>query len=118
MVQGRLKRESNPLAGEKAGFTPQHDATGAGEYVNTSPANPLPTKDDLVLAKLTQLEAQIKATNTKLDGTINTQLTGSLEGLSTDDKPEVIEGYSYLEYDVEAQEMNVYKGISGEWRLL
>lgn len=44
MVKNRLNRETNPLPGEKAGFTPQHDSTGAGDFVDTSPINPLPVK--------------------------------------------------------------------------
>jgi len=75
-------------------------------------------KDDLVLAKLTELETQIKATNTKLNGVVDTRLTGSKQGLSTSPKPTGIEGETYLEYNVTTQETKVYKYISGDWREL
>lgn len=75
MVRGRLKRESNPTPGRRPGFTPQHDSTGSGDYVNTSPQNPLPVTDDSV-------EGRLQAIENKLDsvienGAFKSQLTGS-----------------------------------------
>lgn len=76
MVRGRLNRESNPAPGTRPGFTPQHDSTGSGDYVNTSPQNPLPVNDGSV-------EGRLQAIENKLDsvienGAVNSQLTGSI----------------------------------------
>lgn len=193
MVRGRLKRESNPVPGEIPGFTPQHDSTGNGDFVDTSPINPMPTKDSSLAAKLDQLKAiaegnkvvfpdvqdvnvknqkavqtvdgtvdignlpetqkvdgtvnvgnqptdypdgaaltelqSIKAdiASTKqtqaeilsrLDGTFNTQLTGSKTVLKGDPFPDGKQNNTLLEYDTASGETSIYKYISGDWRKL
>lgn len=55
MTQGRLKREPNPEPGEVAGFTPQHDTTGEGDFKDTSPKNPFPVKDKKLADKIDKL---------------------------------------------------------------
>ena len=75
MVVGRLNRESNPVPGEKPGFTPQHKLPD-GSFIDTGEINPLPTKDDLVLAKLAEMDTKIGATNTRLNGVLDTNMAG------------------------------------------
>ena len=64
---------------------PDADVKAELEYINAkidgkTEVTNLPetqnVKDDLVLSKLNDLETKIQATNDKLDGTINTQVTG------------------------------------------
>lgn len=40
---GRLRRETNPVPGERPGFTPQHELED-GSFVNTGENNPYPVK--------------------------------------------------------------------------
>ena len=77
MVVGRLNKESNPVKRERAGFTPQHKLPD-GSFTDTGETNPLPTKDDLVLAKLAEMDTKIGATNTRLNGVLDTKLVGAV----------------------------------------
>lgn len=88
MVKGRLKRESNPTPGTVPGFNPQHFKVD-GSTVDTGENNPLPSKDVDVKAELVAIKAQqaindsavlakLAALETKLNGTLNTQVTGSI----------------------------------------
>lgn len=77
MTRGRLKRESNPPYDEQPGFTPQHDSTGQGDFVNTSPLYPLPIKDVDVKAELELIKIEQKKILARLDEPIPTQVTGS-----------------------------------------
>ena len=103
MVKGRLPKESNPLPGDKSGFVASHDTTGEEDYQRTSPLNPLPVKsigdsnvkDVAVKSELEAIKQSVadnKATNdlilARLDGTLDTQLTGSNVAHSDDEKPE------------------------------
>ena len=76
MANGRLKRESNPVQGEKPGYYPQHETDTAGDFETTGKRNPLPTTDSIVLAKLQEMDDKIQGI---IDGSspANTQLTGS-----------------------------------------
>jgi hypothetical protein len=44
MEIGRLKRETNPVPGEKPGFLPQHEGKNPDEFVTTGERNPFPVK--------------------------------------------------------------------------
>jgi len=77
MVVGRLNKESNPVKRERAGFTPQHKLPD-GSFIDTGETNPLPTKNDLVLAKLAEMDTKIGATNTRLNGVLDTNLVGAV----------------------------------------
>lgn len=50
MTIGRLNRETNPVPGEKSGYTPQH-ALSDGSFVNTGETNPLPTREYSIIIK-------------------------------------------------------------------
>ncbi|MBT2215827.1 hypothetical protein KK120_08695 [Virgibacillus dakarensis] len=89
MVQGRMPRETNPVPGEKPGYTANHDSTGNEDYVRTSPINPLPVNDDATKTELEEikqqqidLNAKVEATNTRLNEVLDVkgemQLTGSI----------------------------------------
>jgi len=77
MVVGRLNKESNPVKRERAGFTPQHKLPD-GSFIDTGETNPLPTNDDLVLAKLAEMDTKIGATNSRLNGVLDTNLVGAV----------------------------------------
>jgi len=77
MVVGRLNKESNPVKRERAGFTPQHKLPD-GSFTDTGETNPLPTKNDLVLAKLAEMDTKIGATNSRLNGVLDTKLVGAV----------------------------------------
>ena len=84
MVVGRLNRESYPVKGTMAGFTPQHKLPD-GSFIDTGEINPLPTKDDLVYQQLDSLKQlindqqiltkKVEVTNQKstqtVDGTVD-----------------------------------------------
>ncbi|SDO79012.1 hypothetical protein [Halobacillus aidingensis] len=74
--QGRLPRESNPLPGEKPGFTGSWKKTD-GTYPETGEANPLPIQAVQMQSQLNDLKTLITATNDRLNQTLDTQLTGS-----------------------------------------
>jgi len=81
MVVGRLNRESNPVPGEKPGFTPQHKLPD-GSFIDTGEANPLPTKDDLVYQELDilkQLISDQQALTKKVEVT-NQKFTQTVDG--------------------------------------
>ena len=77
-----------------------------------------PVKDLDVNTRLLAIEQSNEAILTKLNGTLNTQVTGSKAVLSTDPKPPGNEGNTLLEYNEVTKETKVYKYISGDWREL
>ena len=77
MVVGRLNRESYPVKGTMPGFTPQHKLPD-GSFIDTGETNPLPTNDDLVLAKLAEMDTKIGTTNIRLNGVLDTNLVGAV----------------------------------------
>jgi len=82
MVVGRLNKESNPVPGEKPGFTPQHKLPG-GSFIDTGETNPLPTKDDLVYQQLDSLKQLIddQQSLTKKVEVTNQKATQSVDGM-------------------------------------
>jgi len=82
MVVGRLNRESNPVPGEKPGFTPQHKLPD-GSFIDTGETNPLPTNDDLVYQQLESLKQLIndQQTLTKKVEVTNQKATQTVDGM-------------------------------------
>lgn len=80
MVKGRLKRESNPVPGQGVGFTPQHDSTGNEEYVNTSPVNPLPTKD-------ADTKTELESINDKLSDVVHVHVDNQVDSIEVINLP-------------------------------
>jgi len=76
MVRGRMKVEQNPLPGEPA-KTPQFDTTGKGDFENISPLNPMPVTIDGIVENMQQIQKTQNDILIRLEGTLNTQLTGS-----------------------------------------
>lgn len=69
-------------------------------------------------AELSLIKAKLEDIETKLNGTLTTQLTGSYVGLATDPMPAGNEGDTYMQYNVDTKETKVFKFIGGDWREL
>lgn len=70
--QGRLPRESNPVPGERPGFTASHKAAD-GTYQETGVGNPLPSKLYAEDANGNKIPVKVG-----VNGELHTQLTGSV----------------------------------------
>lgn len=86
MVQGRMKRESNPVPGEKPGFTPQFFDEN-GEPVDVTPDTPYPTGDKEVKAELQLVKQAIVNVNNRLNETLDTKISGGNIGAQTSYNP-------------------------------
>jgi len=116
MVVGRLNRESNPVPGEKPGFKPQHKLPD-GSFIDTGETNPLPTNDDLVLAKLAEMDTKIGTTNSRLNGVLDTNLVGAVgvNNFPTDQKINGIVGVNNfpVEQKVEVTNQKATQSVDG-----
>ena len=107
------------IDGENVPFTePQHFTGEGDEVVRTGDKNPLPTKDDGVVAELQSIKEEneeIRQTQQRilerLDDPLDTRLTGSNVGYSDDEKPSGNKGDSFLELDT----LDVYMNDGSEW---
>src|SRR5690625_718741 len=108
-VRGRMPLESNP-GNRNPAIPPVFDTTGEEDYRRVTPENPLPTKDKDLDERLTAIENKLDSVIE--NGSLNTQLTGSIVEYEIDTDFTVPEGDS-VEYRVKM--MDAFGNMPEYW---
>lgn len=85
-----------------------------GDWVVVGNDAPMPIHDK----ELVNVKAELQAIKTRLNETLDTQLTGSLTGYADEPFPQGQEGFSLSVVDRNTNEVTFYKYVMGDWRLL